>query len=523
MSVSLQQPNVVNGKILQSEKILDDSEWIEIARYEQYSLIIRVQPLFNRMEYFDNNKQYCGYSDSHAQTIVNRWFENLEEESVLKKYAVGNDANLNMGCFNKLNETSFYDVNKSKRKDYEAMGTGFCLPTTETKKSAFLLSFQEAEEYISFDGNNKQTLPSINYHKLKNLVISKTGQYENNFIGDNWLRTPGKYDGTCSYFGEIFLTGSINCKDIKQKCFIRPCIWIDSNVFNKENICLKDKNSHKSRNITNKIETPIEELLEPLDSMVGMTNFKETVRKILLKEKTNYFDRKSGIVVENSSFHMVLTGDPGTGKTTVAKALSKILFNAGIIKEDKLIEVEKKDLVGQYIGHTEKNVKEILEKAKGGILFIDEAYTLATGGDNDFGKHVIDGILTAMTENKCIIIVAGYPKQMEEFLQTNPGLKSRFTKHIHLENYKPDELFCMFKNLCTKSNFILEDEQIIKEMLCSHFEQKLNDSNFGNGRYVKTIFDEVMEERSELLPEDSTKEERLLIKVLYIQKVLEKY
>ena len=177
-------------------------------------------------------------------------------------------------------------------------------------------------------------------------------------------------------------------------------------------------------------------------------------------------------------------------------------------------------MVGQYIGHTEKNVKEILEKAEGGVLFIDEAYTLVSGGENDFGQHVIDGILTAMTENKCIIIVAGYPEPMEKFINSNPGLKSRFTRKIHLNDYNPEDLFKMFKTLCEKRNYKFENEKLIESLLLEHFKYKSMDRNFGNGRYVKTLFDAVLEERSEQLSINAKPEERALMKISYIKSAI---
>lgn len=511
-----EDPVAVSGRYLENNSAtMDTSRWIEIARYRGHSLIFRVDPLLDKPIHFDQSSTYAGYTDSSAQVMINRWFDRLSPESSLKRYAVGNTAVSNIGCYREISDSTFQDVYRSPRP-CEEQGNGISLPIIEGTKSAFLPSFQEAKKYVSYS-SDKECDSYKNYNMLQ--VLSLLYFPENKkYIKDSWLRSPGEYTGTCSYLGRVFLTGSINCKSVQSECFIRPCIWVDSKIFSDDGQTTTSGEELRA----DKLKRPVDEICSPLNSMVGMRDFKETVRKLILKERNAYFDRQAGLDVKSGTLHMVLTGNPGTGKTTVAEKFCEVLYNAGLIEQKELIKVEKKDLVGKYIGHTESNVNEILEKAKGKVLFIDEAYTLSSGGERDFGKHVIDGILTAMTENKCVIIVAGYPEPMREFLDSNAGLQSRFSQHVHLNDYSPEELFIMFKNLCEKSGFVLDNELESKNLLMSHFQQKLRDRNFGNGRYVKKIYDTVFEERSELIPVNATASERKLIKTLYIQKAIER-
>lgn len=514
-----EEPQAVCERCLDNNELLmDDSAWLEIAKYQQYSLLMRVDPLPGEPISFDQGCTYGGYSDSNAQISVNRWFERLKPESILKKYAVGNNAVSNLGCFGKVSKSAFsyaYDGNK----EYEELGNGISLPSLNSQKSAFLLSSQEAENYICYS-ENKNSSAFKNYVRLKQLTKSYFGkgkEKEKCYIKDSWLRSPGEFESTCSYFGELYLAGSINCKSVQRKCFVRPCLWVKSNIFSggKDNDEVLEED-HRDANL----QKPLEEILKPINSMIGMNNFKETISDIILKEQNDYLDRKAGQNIDQTPLHMIITGNPGTGKTTAAEKICEILYNAGLIKKKNLIKVEKKDIVGQYIGHTEKSVKKLLNEAEGGVLFIDEAYTLVSGGENDFGKHVIDGILTAMTENKCIIIVAGYPEPMEKFINSNPGLKSRFTRKIHLNDYNPEDLFKMFKTLCEKRNYKFENEKLIESLLLEHFKYKSIDRNFGNGRDVKTLFDAVLEERSEQLSINAKPEERALMKISYIKSAI---
>lgn len=235
--------------------------------------------------------------------------------------------------------------------------------------------------------------------------------------------------------------------------------------------------------------------------MVGMRDFKNELKKVIVRIVQNKRDEERGKAKHtNPSYHMVLMGNPGTGKTTVARKMADVLYDAGVISKNTFLQVERKNLVGQYIGDTEKIVEEILKKAEGGVLFIDEAYSLVGAGDRDYGKHVIEGILTSMTDNRCIIIVAGYPNKMQEFLNSNPGLSRRFTYHINIPDYNGKDLFAIFKNLIIKNGFKVQpaEEHNIQDLVEEYFlEQKVKlKENFGNAGSVESFFEAVMNERA---------------------------
>ena len=193
------------------------------------------------------------------------------------------------------------------------------------------------------------------------------------------------------------------------------------------------------------------------------------------------------IKVEQSIIGLTL---PGTGKTTIARVLSKIYKQLGILENGHLVEVDRGDLVAGYVGQTALKTKEKIDEAMGGILFIDEAYTLAKG-ENDFGQEAIDTLLKAMEDHRdeFIVIVAGYDEPMESFLQSNPGLKSRFNEYIHFDDYSEEELFMIFGLLCEQNDFRmdLEAQDTLKSYLnelCNH-----KPDNFANGREMRNLFD----------------------------------
>ena len=182
---------------------------------------------------------------------------------------------------------------------------------------------------------------------------------------------------------------------------------------------------------------------EKLDEMIGLTKVKTEVREFIALAQMNKLRREKGLEDAPLTLHSLFLGNPGTGKTTVARLIGKILYQKGLIKSDNFVETSRSDLVGKYIGHTAKQTREVLESALGGVLFVDEAYTLATGGENDFGREAINEILKFMEDNRedIVIIFAGYTKSMMDFLETNEGLRSRIPNHFNFEDYTVDQLY----------------------------------------------------------------------------------
>ena len=231
---------------------------------------------------------------------------------------------------------------------------------------------------------------------------------------------------------------------------------------------------------------------ESLENIIGMQKVKEKVKEF---EKYALFTIKAktlGMKLQKSNLHMVFTGNPGTGKTMVARIMAKMLYDLGLIKENKLVEVERKDLVAAYIGQTAIKTSEILEKAMGGVLFIDEAYTLYNKAENDFGKEAISTIIKTMEDKKdeIVIIFAGYRDEMFDFLKINPGIKSRIGYTFDFLDYTSNELTQMFVKKTEKMGFTLESgvEKKINE-ICEYFTGK---KSFGNGRFIDKLIQEVI-------------------------------
>lgn len=235
----------------------------------------------------------------------------------------------------------------------------------------------------------------------------------------------------------------------------------------------------------------VSETLAELDKMPGMSQIKEKMKDIIECAQLQKLREEQGLPKVEISRHLVLQGPPGSGKTTVARLLGQIYYDLGITKNPQIIEVDRGDLVGSVIGETALKTKKAVEAARGGILFIDEAYTLSKGDGNDFGQEAIDTLLKCMEDHKddLIVIVAGYTELMSKFINSNPGLKSRFKTCIDFKDYTAEELYQLFLLLCQKHGMTIETTAL--EDLKKHFEKMAKNKglNFGNGREVRNYFE----------------------------------
>ena len=236
----------------------------------------------------------------------------------------------------------------------------------------------------------------------------------------------------------------------------------------------------------------IEDLLAELDSYVGMDAIKTEVRSLINMVQVYKLRREHDLPTTDMSLHMVFSGNPGTGKTTVARIRSRIYHSLDILSKGQLVEVDRSGLVAGYVGQTALKTQKVIEKAMGGVLFIDEAYALNGKSENDFGQEAIDTILKAMEDHRddLVVIVAGYTDLMDKFIHSNPGLESRFNRFLLFEDYSLDELVAIFKMRCGKGYILSpEAEPLVRDYIA---EESAAGDSFGNARGVRNIFEHIL-------------------------------
>ena len=241
-----------------------------------------------------------------------------------------------------------------------------------------------------------------------------------------------------------------------------------------------------------------EEALSELDALVGLESVKAEVRKLASFVKIAEDRRKAGLKVPPMSYHMVFTGNPGTGKTTVARIMAKIFNSLGVLEKGHLVETDRSGLVAGYVGQTAKQTSDKIDEALGGVLFIDEAYTLAEDGDKGYGGEAIATLLKRMEDDRdqLVVVVAGYTDEMKKFIDTNPGLKSRFNRYIEFPDYSAAELAEMFRRTAKKNQYTLAPDIATNLVPALKALTRKRDRQFGNGRFVRNLFEKSVERQA---------------------------
>jgi hypothetical protein len=234
---------------------------------------------------------------------------------------------------------------------------------------------------------------------------------------------------------------------------------------------------------------PIEELFAELDALVGLAPVKAEVKLVADLLAVQKLRTERGLPVVETSRHLVFTGNPGTGKTTVARLLAQIYRTLGVVSKGLLVETDRAGMVAGFVGQTALKVDEVVQSALGGVLLVDEAYSLARGDDRDFGQEAIDALVKRMEDHRddIVVIVAGYPAEMELFIESNPGLRSRFPKRIHFPDYTTDELVSIFSSMCTANHYTADTAALAA--VRARLDAMERGKGFGNGRVVRNLFE----------------------------------
>lgn len=307
-----------------------------------------------------------------------------------------------------------------------------------------------------------------------------------------------------------YISKNDNQKEIYLSNFLKVLNYI---MPNEETIELVQIFNNCKTNIKFEKKEQDEIIEKKLNKLIGLQNIKNEIKELQSLALINKKRKEQGLKCNTIAMHMVFSGSPGTGKTTVARIIGEIYYSLGIISKKEVLEVSREDLVAEYLGQSEIKTKKVLEEAKGGVLFIDEAYSLSDSED-EYGKSVINTLLKFMEDHRdnTLIIIAGYPDEMAKFIKSNPGLESRFNTFLNFENYTLEELIEILKNIMKENDYQIsvQDLKLIQKEIS---KIDTNAKTFSNGRFVRNLFEQAIKKQASRImkKENPTKEDLMTL------------
>lgn len=431
----------------------------------------------------------CIYSENEEvkKDVLDILNQNINYFSYMKKGSAG--------------IVSFYDIDKAEKLD-EIYSSNHNVISFEKSKAIDLKSQEDKEKILNklnekIKDNEQNILTVLSAKNKEELygMFSISDDLKNEF---SEFEIVEQKPDVQEVYNEILdkIKNTINLDNQMQ---IDLLDYI-SNTYEKSDLSFVEYRDKLLKSITFNKEIPkfekdksIDEVFEELDELVGLKKVKQALRDLVsLKELKN--KASDDIKIKDVNLHMVFLGNPGTGKTTVARMVAEILYNLKYIKQNKLIEVSSKDLVAEYVGQTAPKTNAVIQKALGGVLFIDEAYSLASGQGqgNGYNEEAIATLIQAMENHRdnLVVIFAGYTKEMQSFLNTNSGIVSRIGYTLEFEDYTTEELIKIFEQMTSKSGFIVEKAAI--EKLEKIIDEYKDTKNFGNARFVRNVYEKTI-------------------------------